>query len=301
MATSGFHIRRGPGRARRCSALRSPEEFTSTAAWDRVRGPGHPVRVSRTVVQRALKERVGMVVSDVLGNDALRQVKTLSELKVRSLLCVPLVVADRVLGAIYLDTTSPTVRFDEEHLQVMTAVAGIASLAFDNVRHWEDLRQENQELRAEIALEHNMVGASPAMRKVFDFIRRVAPTDSTVLIQGESGTGKELVAHAIHRNSPRAEQPFVAINCAAITETLLESELFGHEKGAFTGAAAQKKGKVEVAEGGTLFLDEIGELAPGLQAKLLRVLQEREFERLGGTRPIKLNIRAGCSHQPKLA
>ena len=268
-----------------------PDEFNSTAAWDRVRGPGHPVQVSRTVVLRALKERVGMVVSDVLGNDALRQVKTLFESKVRSLLCVPLVVADRVLGAIYLDTTSPTVQFDEEHLQVMTAVAGIASLAFDNVRHWEDLRQENQELRAEIALEHNMVGGSAAMRKVFDFIRRVAPTDSTVLIQGESGTGKELVARALHRNSPRAEQPFVAINCAAITETLLESELFGHEKGAFTGAGAQKKGKVEVAEGGTLFLDEVGELAPALQAKLLRVLQEREFERLGGTKPIKLNIR----------
>ncbi len=268
-----------------------PEEFTSTAAWDRVRGPGHPVRVSRTVVQRALEERVGLVVSDVMGNEALRQVKTLYELKVRSLLCVPLLVADRVLGAIYLDTTSPTVQFDEDHLQVMTAVAGIASLAFDNVRHWEKLRQENQELRAEIELEHNMVGGSPAMRKVFDFIRRVAPTDSTVLIQGESGTGKELVARALHRNSSRADQPFVAINCAAIAETLLESELFGHEKGAFTGAAAQKKGKVEVAEGGTLFLDEIGELASGLQAKLLRVLQEREFERLGGTKPIKLNIR----------
>jgi transcriptional regulator with GAF, ATPase, and Fis domain len=268
-----------------------PDEFTSTAAWDRVRGPGHPVRVSRTVVQRALKERIGMVVSDVLGDEALRQVKTLFELKVRSLLCVPLVVAGKVLGAIYLDTTSPTVQFDEDHLQVMTAVAGIASLAFDNVRHLETLRQENQELRAEIELEHNMVGGSPAMRKVFDFIRRVAPTDSSVLIQGESGTGKELVAHALHRNSSRADRPFVAINCAAIAETLLESELFGHEKGAFTGAAAQKKGKVEVAEGGTLFLDEIGELAPGLQAKLLRVLQEREFERLGGTRPIKLNIR----------
>ena len=269
----------------------NPDEFTSTAAWDRVLGPGHPVRVSRTVVQRALQERVGLVVSDALGNETLRQVKTLFELKVRSLLCVPLLVADRVLGAIYLDSTSSTVQFDEDHLQVMTAVAGIASLAFDNVRHWEQLQQENQELRAEIELEHNMVGGSPAMRKVFDFIRRVAPTDSTVLIQGESGTGKELVARAVHRNSSRADRPFVAINCAAITETLLESELFGHEKGAFTGAAAQKKGKVEVAEGGTLFLDEIGELAPGLQAKLLRVLQEREFERLGGNKPIKLNIR----------
>jgi Nif-specific regulatory protein len=267
------------------------DEFTSTAAWDRVRGPGHPVRVSRTVVQRVLRDRVGVVVSDVAGNEALRQVKTLVELKVSCLLCVPLMIGSKLLGAIYVDSWDPKVEFDENHLQVMTAVAGIASLAFDNVQHLDQLRQENQELRAEIQLEHNMVGGSPGMRKVFDFIRRVAPTESTVLIQGESGTGKELVAHAIHRNSPRAERPFVAINCAAIAETLLESELFGHEKGAFTGAAAQKKGKVEVAEGGTLFLDEIGELAPGLQAKLLRVLQEREFERLGGTRPIKLNIR----------
>jgi transcriptional regulator with GAF, ATPase, and Fis domain len=268
-----------------------PEEFTSTAAWDRVRGPGHPVRVSRSVVERVLRDRVGLVASDVSGSEALGQFKTLSELKVSSLLCVPLVVAGSAIGAIYLDSNSPTVEFDENHLQVMAAVAGIASLAFDNVRRWQQLRQENQELRAEIDLEHNMIGGSPGMRKVFEFIRRVAPTDSTVLIQGESGTGKELVAHAIHRNSSRGDRPFVAINCAAIAETLLESELFGHEKGAFTGAASRKRGKVEVAEGGTLFLDEVGELAPALQAKLLRVLQEREFERLGGTRPIKLDIR----------
>jgi two-component system response regulator HydG len=159
------------------------------------------------------------------------------------------------------------------------------------VRQWQQLRQENQELRAEVNLEHEMIGASPRMKSVFNFIRRVAPTDSTVLIEGESGTGKELVARAMHRNSPRSEHPFVAINCAAITETLLESELFGHEKGAFTGAVSQKKGKMEAAEGGTLFLDEVSELAPSLQAKLLRVLQEREFERVGGTRPIQLDIR----------
>jgi len=266
------------------------EEFSSATAWDRVRGPGHPVRVSRTIVQRVSGDRIGMVVTDVSDDQALRQVPTLADLQVRSLLCVPLLVSDKALGAIYLDSSNPAL-FDEDHLQVMTAVAGIASLAFDNVRHWEQLQQENQDLRAEISVEHNMVGGSPRMKEVYEFIRRAAPTDSTVLIHGESGTGKELVARAIHRNSPRADKPFVAINCAAITETLLESELFGHEKGAFTGAVSQKKGKMEVAEGGTLFLDEVSELAPGLQAKLLRVLQEREFERVGGTRPIKLDVR----------
>jgi Nif-specific regulatory protein len=149
-------------------------------------------------------------------------------------------------------------------------------------------------------LEHNMVGSGPRIREVFEFIRRVAPTDSTVLIEGESGTGKELVARAIHRNSARTDRPFVAINCAAITESLLESELFGHEKGAFTGAINQVKGKMEVAEGGTLFLDEVTELAVGLQAKLLRVLQEREFERVGGTRSIKLNVRIVAATNRKL-
>ena len=140
-------------------------------------------------------------------------------------------------------------------------------------------------------LDHDMVGASRGIREVLALVRRVAPTSSTVLIQGETGTGKELVARAIHRNSPRATRPFLAINCAALTESLLESELFGHEKGAFTGAIAQKKGKIETAAGGTLFLDEISELAAGMQAKLLRVLQEREVDPVGGTRSIKVDVR----------
>ena len=167
----------------------------------------------------------------------------------------------------------------------------MAALAIENASHLGQLGDENRRLQQELNIQHSMVGESENMSEVYKFVSRVAPRESTVLIQGESGTGKELVARAIHSNSARANRPFVAINCAAIVDTLLESELFGHEKGAFTGAVAQKKGKLETAEGGTVFLDEVGELAAPLQAKLLRVLQEREFERVGGTRPVKLDIR----------
>ena len=270
--------------------LDSSGEYNSIA-WDRVQGPGHPVRVSRSVVDRVIRDGVGLLASDVAADASLKGVQTLTELGVCSLLCVPLVSPSGVAGAIYLDSRNAAQVFDQDHLQFMAAVAGIAAVSLENVRHWQHLQQENRDLRAEVDLEHSMVGSSSCMREVFEFLRRVAPTDSTVLIEGESGTGKELVARAIHRNSLRAEEPFVAINCAAISETLLESELFGYEKGAFTGAITQRKGKMEVAEGGTLFLDEVTELAPALQAKLLRVLQEREFERVGGTRPIKLDIR----------
>jgi transcriptional regulator with GAF, ATPase, and Fis domain len=129
------------------------------------------------------------------------------------------------------------------------------------------------------------------MRSIYNLIGKVAATDSKVLIRGESGTGKELAAHAIHMNSSRASKPFVAINCATLNESLLESELFGHEKGAFTGAIGQKRGKLEIAGGGTLFLDEVGELTLNIQAKLLRVLQQGEFDRVGGSRPVKVDVR----------
>jgi len=276
-------------------------KISSTTAWDRLNAPDHPVLVNQGLVQKVLQLRMGVVLGGAAPESAREKVSAPTDAKIRSQLCVPLAVSDRALGALYLDSANPAVLFDRNHLQLVSAVGSIAALALENLRHWEKLEVENQVLRAEISLEHDMVGNSPRIREVFEFIRRVAPTDSTVLIQGESGTGKELVARAVHRNSPRAELPFIAINCAAIAETLLESELFGHEKGAFTGAATQKKGKVEVADGGTLFLDEILELAPGLQAKLLRVLQEREFERVGGTRPIPLDIRLIAASNKSLA
>ncbi len=188
------------------------------------------------------------------------------------------------------------------HRETLSAVATLASAALENVRDVTRLRTENALLRARLnAGEAGMAGDSPAIRKLLRMIARVAPQETSVLVLGESGAGKELVARALHRLSPRAARPFVAINCAALTESLLESELFGYEKGAFTGAVAQKKGKLEMAEGGTVFLDEIGELAPLLQAKLLRVLQQREFERVGGTRTSKLDIRVIAATNRDLA
>jgi len=263
----------------------------STTAWDRVRGPEHVVPVSQAVLRKVLTERSGLLITGSGSNPALKGAQPSLENQCTSLICVPMTVGQRVTGVIYLDSKVPTVQFDSNHLRVLQAIAHIAALALENLNQWEKLRQENLSLRAEIGIKHDIVGDGTEIRKVFDFIRKVAPSDSTVLIQGESGTGKELVARAIHSNSPRADRPFVAINSAAIAASLLESELFGHEKGSFTGAVSQKKGKVELAEGGTLFLDEISELAQELQTKLLRVIQEREFERIGGTRPIPLNIR----------
>jgi transcriptional regulator with GAF, ATPase, and Fis domain len=278
-----------------------PEELSSVVAWDRVAGPQHAVQVDRELARQVLEEGVAILSNEKNGGMAaasgsLAQSSGSGEggdakPEVHSLMCVPLNNLDRAIGLIYLDTTNPSGRFTNEDLQLVTAIAGIASMAFESARQVEWLGSENQRLRAEVDLEHDMVGDSAAMREVYQLIERVATSDSTVLVYGESGTGKELCARAIHRNSPRRDQPFVAINCAALTETLLESELFGHERGAFTGAVTQKRGQLEMANSGTIFLDEMGEISPALQAKLLRVLQERDFMRVGGTRSIPLNIR----------
>jgi Nif-specific regulatory protein len=267
------------------------DECTSLFGWDRRAGPNQPVQVSRTIVARVLAEGVAVLSNDLPSTEAFAGTESVIGRRIRSVLAVPLEVFDRVLGVIYLDSSDPEARFEEDDLQLLTAIGAIAAAALDNARRMEWLEEENRRLQAEMSVEHNMVGESARMREVYQFIQRVSSRESTVLISGESGTGKELVARAIHVNSSRSNKPCVAINCAALAETLLESELFGHEKGSFTGAIAQKKGKLEVAEGGTVFLDEIGEMAPLIQAKLLRVLQEREFERVGGTRTIKLDVR----------
>ncbi len=265
--------------------------FSSITGRDRRLGANQSIHASQTILNQVLKENLAVLSSDVQSDDSYREAESLLERRVHSVLAVPLEVQGKVLGVMYLEASSPGSRFDSDLLQLVTTLGNITALAIENARHLERLDGENRRLHEELNIHHSMIGESKAMREVYEFVSRVAGRDSTVLISGESGTGKELVARAVHSNSPRVDKPFVAINCAAITETLLESELFGHERGAFTGAVAQKKGKLEVAEGGTVFLDEIGELALAMQAKLLRVLQEREFERVGGTRPIKLDVR----------
>ncbi len=266
------------------------EEFGSLFGLDRFQGPDKTVKVSRTVAKKVLTEGAALLLN-YSDQDSLVKAESLIEAGSGSLLCVPLMMLEETLGIIYLDTNDPQVNFDKNHLQLVSAIASITAVAVENARHFEWLESENQRLLADVNIEHNMVGESPSMRQVYQLISRVAPTDSTVLISGESGTGKELAARAIHQNSKRAAKAFMAVNCAALTESLLESELFGHERGAFTGAVTQKKGRLEIADGGTVFLDEIGELSLPLQVKLLRVLQEREFERVGGTRTIKVDIR----------
>ena len=272
----------------------SPEhmrEFASVFGLDRRRGPDESIRVSSTVTHWVLNHGESLLINNQTEVKDFEKADSLMSERPASVLCVPLMMLDRALGVIYLDTKEPDAVFDKDHLQLVSAISAITAVALENARHFEWLVSENQRLIADFNIEHNMIGESQAMRDVLQFISKVAPTDSTVLLSGESGTGKELAARAIHQNSKRAEKPFMAVNCAALSEALLESELFGHERGAFTGALATKKGRLELADSGTMFLDEVGELSPTLQVKLLRVLQEREFERVGGTRTIKVDIR----------
>jgi Nif-specific regulatory protein len=221
-------------------------------------------------------------------------------------ICVPLVVGGKPVGALGVDLAFKTDRDYERSLKFYRVVASLVSHAITVTRLAEAerrrLTEENAHLRDELqdryAFRH-IIGNSGPIKQVYEQVAQVARTNTTVLIRGESGTGKEMIAHAIHYNSARAKKPFIKVSCAALPEALIESELFGYEKGAFTGAVGLKKGRFELADGGTLFLDEIGDLTPGTQVKLLRVLQEREVERLGGMQPIRINVRLiAATHRP---
>jgi Nif-specific regulatory protein len=235
----------------------------------------------------------GVISNDVSQDPRfLGQVDRKTGFRTKAVLCAPLRYESRVIGAIEVLNTAAPGGFTQEDLDLLVAFGGLATPALQRTKTFSTVRNAKTAFQEVVQERYRLVsGASPLMQEVIRLARSVAVAHSTVLLLGESGTGKEVMARAIHHWSPRAEKPFVAVNCVALTPELLESELFGHEKGAFTGAIAQKKGKFELADEGTIFLDEIGDLAAPLQAKLLRVLQEREFQRVGGTRDIRVNVR----------
>ena len=215
-----------------------------------------------------------------------------------SFICVPINVQRQTVGTLAVDLKFKPERDYESSVKFFGIVSSMIAQALNVQRLVEEERRrlvdENTHLRQELRERYdfsNIIGTSGPTRQMYEQVAQVAQTNTTVLIRGESGTGKELIAHAIHYNSLRAKKPFVKVSCAALPDTLIESELFGYEKGAFTGASARKKGRFELAEGGTIFLDEIGDINASTQVKLLRVLQEREFERLGGTESVRVNVR----------
>jgi Nif-specific regulatory protein len=247
--------------------------------------------------QRILREAAGgksIVTLDAGTDSRFERFDSVSLYNIRSLVCVPLKIRDRILGTVYLDSRSPGTLFGEEDLEFLEAFANQAAIALENAQLYESLRQENLYLKKTVESRYtfrNIVGTSPALRAALERIEKVADSALPVIIQGESGTGKELVARAIHFNSPRKDKRFLTENVAALPETLLESELFGHARGAFTGADQDKPGLFDLAHGGTLFLDEVGEMSLALQSKLLRVLQEGEIRPVGSGQNRKVDVR----------
>lgn len=272
--------------AERCMVLlRPPGSDELRSIMVRTSHADSPFTAGRQIVRQVVEEGVAVLFGD---HDAPEGGESVSG--VGAVLCVPFVdPTGEVSGAVYADSRMSSA-FKERHLDLLGAVAAFASQTVHHALQVKRLKDENRRLR-EHQLSHDIVGESPLVAKLLEMIARVSRVDTTILIRGESGTGKELAAQAVHRSSARADGPFVAINCATLSETLLESELFGHEKGAFTGAVQRQTGKIEAARGGTLFLDEVGELPPSIQAKLLRVLQEREFQRVGSHQTIRADVR----------
>lgn len=255
------------------------------------RDPGR--YLSDSIVSRVMETREPLLVADALNDSAFATAQSVMDLKLCSVICVPLLEEGNLLGVLYLGNDRIASLFGEHHLRVLTVFAAQASLIIQKARLVDRFRQDRDRLKAQVDRRQfgDLVGSCPAMLEVFDRVRKVAATDVPVLITGETGTGKELIAREVHRRSNRAKGPFVALNCGAIPETLMESELFGHVRGAFTGAIATHAGKFQAAGGGTIFLDEIGELPLSLQVKLLRVLQDKVVVKVGDTKPERVDVR----------
>lgn len=249
---------------------------------------------SSGILQKVVQNKKPFLYHDVQSDPSLSQFDSVQIHRIKSVLGVPIIKDGNVWGVILVDSQINRKEFTEENLIFLDFFSNLVSLALDKILNLQKLEKENLYLKNQLQSTQKIpeiVGDSPAIRKLFQLIHKVASTDATVLILGESGTGKELVARSIHNLSQRKDKPYIAQFCGSIPDTLLESELFGYKKGAFTGATSDKKGLFEVADGGTFFLDEIADISPALQAKLLRVLQNKEITRLGDTKPVKVDVR----------
>ncbi|MET0403667.1 MAG: sigma 54-interacting transcriptional regulator, partial [Cystobacter sp.] len=249
--------------------------------------------VSDSIIEKVVRTRQPLILSDALEDPEFKASRSVVNLRMLSVMCVPLVREEELFGVLYVGNDRLVNRFEPKSLDMLTIFAAQALLLLQNALLVNDLKLDNTELRKRLddTRYGEIVGACQGMLDVYKRIDKIAPTDISVLITGETGTGKELIARELHRHSPRAKGPFITINCGAIPENLLESELFGHKRGAFTGATEDKKGLFEVADGGTLFLDEVGEMPLALQVKLLRALQERVVTRVGDTHAEAVDIR----------
>ncbi len=249
--------------------------------------------ISDSIVRRVVETQRPVIVSDALSDTTFSQSESVIALKLSSVMCAPLLNRGEVIGALYVANDEIKSLFERKQLDLLTVFAGQASLLLTNAMLVNALRADKKKLEEELEDKKfgEIIGSCASMQEVFRKLQKVAQTDISVLITGETGTGKELIAREIHRRSDRADGPFVTVNCGAIPENLMESEMFGHVKGAFTGAVASRGGKFQQADGGTLFLDEVGELTPQLQVKLLRALQERLVTRVGDSRSEKVDIR----------
>jgi Nif-specific regulatory protein len=255
-------------------------------------------RVSQFLSTTVMREGQAVLARNVMDDSQLGSRDSKGDILATSVICAPIRSEGKVLGVIHLYSTDAGKSTDPDDLEFTLAVADTVAVALENLSRQQALaenlnqiRDENVQLRERLGAESEIVGASEVMNQIARDVARAAPSRATVLIRGESGVGKELVARAVHFSSPRKKGPFVCLNCAALSETLLESELFGHEKGAFTGATERKIGKFEAADKGTLMLDEIGEMNAKTQAKFLRVLEGHPFERVGGSEAIKVDVR----------
>ena len=255
-------------------------------------------RISDFLATTVLREGEAIMAQNTSEDSMLGGRDSHGEIHATSVMCAPIRGSDQILGLVHLYSTHADLVPDPDDLEFTLAVAETVGVALENFRRHDALADnlnqihvENIQLRERLSAESEVVGNSASMEKISQEILRAAPSRATILIRGESGVGKELVARSVHYASPRSNGPFVCLNCAALTETLLESELFGHEKGAFTGATSRKTGKFEAAHSGTLMLDEIGEMSPTIQAKFLRVLEGHPFERVGGSEPISADVR----------